>query len=340
MEQVRAFLGAASLAFGATMVLAVVVLAPFGWRPRAGSTAWKWAHPLAVGANVPGLTHMPREDLARYLDEMQRLGFSVVRVYPARADISDDESARRLDALLTAAEARGISVLVPLIDYYNSRRNPAGTDKYYTGYWQTILYLNHDFMAEAYRGRYEDFVRTVVSANRQHRNIYAWEPGNELQDQDPATFLHFMQEVSAVIKHLDPAHPVASGMIESRQASLTPQQMYSVLPDVDIVAIHPGNGYRGSAVDIQWALAHGRKGIVEETGFSSTADRTSELQTELDYWWQMGVSAFLVDSFIARGMPDNGQGDRLLGVDTVWHTDYESIGQALRSAAKPWPLAV
>lgn len=341
------FLRALALGFLGMAVLVVVVAGPTGLRPATGSAMWKWTHALPTGVNAPGITHFgygdflpatTASDVDTSLRELNRMGVTVVRLFPAYDHITAEEAADRLDRFLTKAEAYDISAIVSFINYYDSGHNPAGTSGFYTEHWQGIPYLNHEFMARGYQGAYEDFVRTVVSINRGHTNIYAWEPGNELQDRDPATFIHFMQNVSGLIKSLDPGRPVASGMIEARQAALTPEEMYSQLPDVDIVAIHPGNGYRGSAGDVDWALAHGRKAIVEETGFAGTNDRTARYQHELDYWRTKGVSAFIVDGFIAKGLPDNGQGDTSLGFDTIWHTDYDGIAGLLRAASHPWPL--
>ncbi|MGH2519215.1 MAG: hypothetical protein ACRDF8_05375, partial [Chloroflexota bacterium] len=95
---------------------------------------------------------------------------------------------------------------------------------------------------------------------------------------------------------------------------------------------HPGNGYRGSAGDLDWAIAHHKQGIVEETGFSSIGGRGSRLQTELTYWRRRGATAFLLDAFIARGLSDPGDGDKLLGFDAIWHTDYSQLAAFVHNA--------
>lgn len=310
-----------------------------------GSPVWKASHSIAVGANVTGIVHygygdfLPAahsEDVERDLAELERMGASVIRVFAAYDGINAAEAAARLDHFLTQAEQHHIDVLVTFVNYYGSHQNPPGMDRYYTELWQGIPYLNHQFIAEGFRGEYLDFVRTVVQDTRQHRNIYAWEPGNELQDKDKGAFLTFMQEVSHVIKALDPARPVTSGMIEAAQAGFAPAELYGQLPDVDMVAIHPGNGYRTSGKDLDWALAHGRKAIVEETGYGSTANRAADYQREIGYWWMKGAAAFLVDGFVAKGLPDNGNGDSSLGMDTVWHTDYDDLTGVLSSVSTPW----
>ncbi|HLY66052.1 MAG TPA: hypothetical protein VKU60_11010, partial [Chloroflexota bacterium] len=192
-------------------------------------------------------------------------------------------------------------------------------------------YLDYQFISGDYKRDYSDFVRTVVQGNKQHPNIYAWEPGSELQDPDKAAFLAMMQDTTRLIKELDPDHPVADGMTEAKQSGFTPDELYPYLPDVDIVTVHPGNGYRESAIDVDWAMSHGKKAIVEENGVSAFDDRTERFRGEMDFWRSKGVSAYLLDGFIAKGLPDTGDGDTVLGFDALWHTDYDQLARLLRS---------
>jgi len=301
-----------------------------------------------MGVNVTGIVHYgygdfyPRttdEDVEAELSDLEHMGASIVRVIVAYNGISPSETAMRLSRFLTRAEAHHLSVLVSFINYYGPGQNPRGVDRYYTEEWKGILYLNHAFMAEGYKSEYLDLVRTVISATKSHPNIYAWEPGNELQDRDKSTFVAFMQDVSGLMKALDPARPVASGMIEASQAGFTADDLYAQLPNVDMIAIHPGNGYRGSSRDVDWALSHGRKAIVEETGYGARDDRTEHYRDEIEFWWQRGVSAFLIDGFVGKGLADNGNGDSQLGFDTIWHTDYDGLSSLVATYSSPWKRA-
>ncbi len=303
-----------------------------------GSMVWKWSHPMSTGVNIPTISHygygdlVPQSthaDIVTDLSAVRNLGGSVLRIEAANDQITADESARRLDELLSKANGYHISVIVSLINYYGPGRNPKGTDGFYTLFWQGIPYLNNDFISSGYKGDYWDFVRTVVSTNKHHSNIYAWEPGNELQDTDKPAFLKFMRETTDFIKTLDPIHPVASGMIEAAQAGYQPDELYSKLPALDIITIHPGNGYRKSVVDVQWALAHNKKAIVEETGISDKTNRAQRFQHEMSYWHDQGVTAILFDGFIAKGLGDNGDGDQTLGLDSIWHQDYREVSALL-----------
>lgn len=344
-----AFVGSAAAGFSVAAILIVALAQGGGWRAPAGSAMWKASHPMDVGVNVTGIAHygygdfFPRTsdaDVDADLAQLEGMGAGVIRVLAAYDGVSAEQSAARLDRFLTRAEQHHISVLVSFINYYGSRQSPPGVARYYTERWQGIPYLNHQFMAEDYQGEYLAFIRTVIGATRQHPNVYAWEPGNELQDSDKQAFLRFMQTTSALIKSLDPGRPVASGMIEARQAAFTPDEFYGQLPDVDMIAIHPGNGYRGSGIDVDWAVAHGRKAIVEETGFAGFDDRTARYAQEIDHWWRRGVSAFILDGFVGKGLPDNGNADNSLGFDTIWHAaDYDGLAGLVRSMSTPWGRA-
>ena len=309
-------------------------------RPLASPTA---APRFQVGVNIPDVMHygyaalVPRStpgEAEADLQALQGMGATIVRLYAADDGISDQETARRLGIFLDAAQRHNISVIVSLVNYYGSHQNPPGMAPDYALTWQGIPYLSHAFFASDYRGAYLRFVRTVVTANRGHPNIYAWEPGNELADSDKPAFLAFMRQTTDLLKTLDPRHAVATGMIQAAQAGFTPAELYGSLPSVDIVTVHPGNGYRGSVIDVDWAVAHGKRAIVEETGISATDNRAARFETELRYWRGQGASAFLLDGFIAKGLPDDGSGDKQLGFDAIWHTDYDQVAAMLRRAAR------
>lgn len=169
-------------------------------------------------------------------------------------------------------------------------------------------------------------MRTVVSFNKGHSNIYAWEPGNELRDgSSPQTFIDFMKDVSRDIKANDPNHLVATGMMNAGHTALSPDQLYPNLPDVDIITVHTYDGSHDGASDVSWAVSNSKKAINEEIGFSGTEDRSSSLKGELDFWKSQGAVAVLQWGFLAKGLKDNGNGSGDYGMDTVWHTDYDQL---------------
>lgn len=295
------------------------------------------------GFNARGIVHYGYKEVLNYSNfsdvdadfgEMKKMGATVVRVFLAHRSVSDEETSKRLDALLTKAAGYNISLIISFIDFYGSGFNPQGTDQYYTGNWNGIPLLNHTFFESGYRDRYLTFVKTIVAANKNHPNIYAWEPGNELKDDSsPQTFVNFMKDVTDTIKSIDPNHKVASGMIYSGHSGLSPDQLYAVLPSLDIITVHSYNGDRSGSVDVDWALSHNKIAIVEEFGVSGTSDRSSKVQAELDFWKSKKAVAVLQWGFLAKGLGDNGDGDKDLGMDNIWHTDYDNLAATFKTFA-------
>ncbi|MDO8436264.1 MAG: hypothetical protein Q7S82_02685 [bacterium] len=294
-----------------------------------------------IGFNVTGITHYGYNDILPYsqsasveadLSEIQKMNGAIVRVFVANNKISDTEAANRLDVFLTKAAVYNISAIISFIDFYGSGFNPQGTDQYYTGSYNGIPLLGHTFFDTGYKDRYLSFVKTVVSANKNHSNVYAWEPGNELKDDSsPQTFINFMKDVTNTIKSIDSVHKIATGMLNSAHTALTPGQLYPSLNNIDIITVHTYNGDHGGLADVIWAIANGKKAVIEEIGYSGTGDRSGAMKSELDFWKAQGATAFLQWGFLAQGLADNGNGDRDSGMDTIWHTDYNTLFTLFKS---------
>lgn len=300
-------------------------------------TRQKAAGVIAIGMSVKGIAHYgygdlfpsaPASDADEDLKEIKRMGGSIIRIFIGNNRISDTETANRLNNFLNKAASYNISVIVNLIDFYESGSAPQGVAYNRTDF--TPHLLGDDFFTSAYKGRYKSYVQTVVNANKGHNNIYAWEPGNEIKDEgNTAAFINFMKDMSSYIKSLDPNHPVATGMVGSWHTGLTPDQLYSQLPNVDIITIHAfydDPSYSKGTADAAWAKAHGKRFIVEEGLTAGTGDRTAVFTSQLNYWISQGAQAYLNWGFIAKNLGDNGDGDQALGIDTVWHSaDYDKL---------------
>lgn len=296
------------------------------------------ANNMAIGFNVRGIINYGKNDILPYtyasevdlnLSEIKRMGGTIIRVFVANKNITDGEAAKRLDEFLTKASSYNISVIPCLIDFYKSGYYPQGMDNYYIG----SNLLNYDFFNNGYKDRYETFVKTVVNYNKSHQNIYAWEVGNELKyDSQPDIFVNFMKDITGVIKNLDPNHNIATGMLNAAHTALTPDELYPQLPNVDIITIHPYNGDRAGDEDVAYAIAHGKTVIAEELGFSGTNNRILNYTDELTHWKNLGVNAVMQWGFIAKQVNrDNGDGDKILGMDTLWHTDYDLLFNLFKS---------
>lgn len=309
-----------------------------GGNPKDGKACWwRWT----CTATAPGsftatfntvFSKVASSNVDADLLEMQRMGMKIIRVFPANKYIDDNESARRLGLFLDKANSYGISVIISLIDFYNSGFSPQGLEQYYTGSYNGIGLLGHEFFTTGYQTRYKDFVRSVVAANKNKSNIYAWEPGNELTDRSfPQTFLSFMRDITGTIKSIDSQHVVATGVLNSAHTGLSPQDLYSQLPNVDIVTVHTYDGDRSGSSDIDWAKNHQKNAVVEEFGFGGSGNRSENIRNESNYWKDRGASAVLQWGFIAKGLPDNGNGDNRYGMDTIWHTDYDALALLYQS---------
>lgn len=275
------------------------------------------------------------------LAEMQKMGATVIRVFAADNRITDQQAAQRLDAFLTKAAKYNISVIVSFIDEYKSGFNPMGTDKYYgvdtskldcsatpncAELYPPLLGVN-DFYTSGYKNEYEQFVRTVVLQNKGHSNIFAWEPGNELGSE--SSFLH---DIGQYIKSLDPNHKLATGTIGFTDMSQ--------LPEYDYSTIHPYNEATPPSADsyfqseVAKLKSQNKQLIVEEAGYQGIGDRSSDYSQSLNYWRNLGAVAYLQWGFIAKGLGDNGNGDRAYGMDTIWHcADYNKLFTIYQQAA-------
>ncbi len=288
-----------------------------------------------IGLNLRGITNYGYPDLLPYskkdmvdkdLSEAKRLGAKVVRVFVANNKIDNGEAAKRLDDFLTKAQSYQISVIPVLIDFYNSGFSPRGTEKYYTLPYNGTTLLNPQFFSAGYKEEYKGFVSEVVSKNRNHQNIYAWEVGNELKDEtDSKALLAFFADMAKTIKNLDPNHKVALGMLNAAHTGLTPDYLYAALPQIDIVTAHAYSGDRQAKADLDFAKSHSKQFLVEEVGFPSSSERVSKYQTEIDYWKNAGADGVLQWGFMANGLSDNGDGDKEFGMDSAFHNDYDSL---------------
>ncbi len=309
---------------------------------------------FAVGFNVYGMVHFNYVDTYPQmvanaqdvtLKEIQGMGGKVARVFVANSLITDEEAARRLDVLLTKAETYGVQLIVALVDSHLDPKRapvlygnfPSGTDSYYTyiGQSSCCLLANNDFYnSPQYRTRYLKFIQTVINANKHHPNIYAWEPGNELEIGDYRTkdvVINFLNFALAAVKAADPTRLVSTGMIGATYRGFS----FGDLSNFDIITLHAYNGDRRGTVDADWAKAHGKKFIVEEIGYvalNNTINRRAQLTAEIEFWRQYGASAVLQWALIPRNMQCCG-GDNRFGMDTVWHGDYDDLFAMFKTIA-------
>ncbi|GEM_PF-5827810 len=316
---------------------------------------------VAVGYDVTGIVHygylLPTGQADLYphsradapglaLKEIQRLGGKVIRVFAANSNISDEEAARRLDEFLILADNYNIKVIVSLTNLY---RDDSGVGQYpqaarpyfkvVDNQWGRLVLLNSEFFQSGYKTSYLPYVKTMVSWNKYHSNIYAWEIGNELRDEgnpDPQSFIAFMQDTIQTIKSIDSRHAVSSGMmgVAYSYPGVTADEFYSKLPNLDIISVIDYNNDHRGEPDVVWAVSRGKRAIVSELGFDTTTassqDRSSLYKEGMEFWKSRGAETVLIWGFLPKQLKgDNGNGDSRLGMDNIWHSDYDKIVEAL-----------
>jgi hypothetical protein len=322
-------------------VLSLTVFGVLGSWPLAATSQAATPTSFQVGVNVSGITHYGYGDILRFasasdadadLAALASMRGSLVRVFVGNRFIGDAEAAQRLAKFLQQAATYHVRVVATLIDVYASGFFPQGVDRYYTDPWNGTFLLNHAFFAGGYKERYLPFVRAVVTANRGNPNLYAWEYGNELKDAaNPQSLISFMNDVGATIRGIDPGVPISTGMLNAAHTGLTPSMLYPLLSFTDIISIHAYGGTAGRE-DLAWAQVNGKRAFIGEYGLGRIDDRSSEVASDVAYWKAAGAEAFLQWGFIAKGLDDNGNGDRLYGMDTIWHVDYDRLASVYEQA--------
>lgn len=114
---------------------------------------------------------------------------------------------QRLDYVVSAAEKRGIKLLIPLVNNWDDYGGMNAYVKAYGGS-KTEWYTNSKIQSV-----YQAYIKAVVSRYRDSPAIMAWELSNEARCQGCSTdvIYNWAAKTSAYIKSLDPNHMVATG---------------------------------------------------------------------------------------------------------------------------------
>lgn len=114
---------------------------------------------------------------------------------------------QRLDYVVSAAEKRGIKLLIPLVNNWDDYGGMNAYVKAYGGS-KTEWYTNSKIQSV-----YQAYIKAVVSRYRDSPAIMAWELSNEARCQGCSTdvIYNWTAKTSAYIKSLDPNHMVATG---------------------------------------------------------------------------------------------------------------------------------
>lgn len=306
-----------------------------------------------VGANIRGLVHygdnrtLPAAPESHQLEQLraaQAMGTRVVRVFLPSRYAPTEQTIEGLQSLIKLLKTTFPDVyLIPALTnlYADVPFHLAGDAPLYQG-----NVLVKEFFTTAYQDHYLPFVRDIVEAFRDEPQIFAWEIGNELkldranksdeQDPNPYHYIDFIHTIAAFIRRLAPNHLITTGMISTRHAWLfnmeQKRRLYAT-PNLDFVTIH---AYQGSNEEDDSPIARelNMPFIVEEAGFDAPrgVDRSPKVAADMDKWFGLGARGYMQWGFMAT--QDNGDGDRLSGMDRVFHSDWDALTQLYHSRAQ------
>lgn len=299
-----------------------------------GGHFWVQGAPLRfIGYNIRGFVHYGGGDILPYASWNDRLvngqvvletGGKVIRVFGSNKHISNEELGNRLQYVLDLAESYGLYVLYAFTDYYNTGFNPRGDEKFYTssgGY--TVL--NEQFFAGGFRENYLPQVRYLVNRFKNHKGLFAWQLGNEIKHyNNPQLFYNFCLEMHQAVREIDQNHMISIGLISTTHTGWNYNQSVDMHSLFDFMTIHPYHGEEYP--DHDWANGLRKPLIIGEAGFGS-GNRPALTSNDIAKWVGRGARGYLQWGLMAT-LNDNGDGDRLVGIDRVFHaSDWDAYRQ-------------
>jgi len=264
------------------------------------------------------------------------MNVQVIRIFGANKYLAPEETATNLRILLDKCQHYGIKLIIALTNFYITSYHPEGDDGYYAEDLNGYTVLKHEWFAGGYEINYLPFVETVVSELKDHPALMAWEPGNELKDctfanSDPQTFVDFCIAVADTIKSIDPNHLLTTGIISVENAGLTHGQAVQLYDVYDFLTTHNYDGEGDN--DMYLATELNKPLIIEEAGFGGN-DRGPSVQADVTKWFDEGVQGYYQWGFLATSS-DNGDGDKIFGMDHIWHNDWDALFDIYKNLEPP-----
>ncbi|MDQ6665930.1 MAG: cellulase family glycosylhydrolase [Acidobacteriota bacterium] len=235
----------------------------------------------------------------------------------------------RLDYAVQAASARGIKLILPLVNNWNDF---GGIDQYVA--WFGLASHSEFFSNVNAREAYKAWVSHLLTRKNTYTGvlykdepaIMAWELTNELRSSraDMAATTQWIAEMSSFVKQIDPAHLVAAGDEGLLNRSGGRDWLYNGSQGVDFDAIlgirtidfgtfhsYPENWGKDAAWGLQWiddhlvsAAASGKPVLLEEYGWKNRATRDGVFQSWLERIVERGAPGDLV--WMLAGSQDDG----------------------------------
>jgi hypothetical protein len=291
-----------------------------------------------MGVNLRGISHygypvpLPYSsdgDQERNLQGLSSMGGRVARLFACHLTLSPAQTLDRLRKVLDKFATYDVRAIIALTDSYPTGFYPNGDDAYYMLQPNNWTILDDSWFSGGWKVNYWPQVQTLVTALANHTAIFAWEVGNELQDQkNPGNMVTFVTAVSNGIRAIDPNHLITTGFISSDHTLMNVSQaliLYSN-PNVGFLTFHTYNGDRHDTINRAVYCALDKPMIVEEFGWDeSDSDRSTKVRSEVDYWYEMAfVRGFGNWGFQAQAH-DIGDGDNEFGMDTYHAHDYTAL---------------
>ncbi len=241
--------------------------------------------------------------------EVAAMGGTVVRFDAFQSFTAGGTDLSRLDAIVAAAERRGIRLIVTLENQW-----PDCTE----GGYKFASWYREGYRRPygAYRLSFRDYARTVARRYRGRPGILMWQLMNEAESRtvtgidDPEAVLGFAEDMAAVVKEADPTHLLSLGTIGIGRPG-TGSAFYALLHEVagiDVVEAHDYDEETEAMPRDVWlsllaAREIGKPFFIGEVGISSPPfppDRRATLIGEkLEAAWAEGAAGCLVWSYRA-----------------------------------------
>ena len=309
-----------------------------------------------VGFNIRGLAHYGFNDFlplstvvqrTEVLAEAQAVGSKVIRIFLPFFTVRDAELVARLRIVLDNAVTYQQRVIVCLTDHFESVKLQHWSVYQDLPDYRTYLYLdkhrnkvlNPDFYARLYRGPFLDYVRTVVTAFKNHPAVFAWELTNEGSNYpDHNGFINFCNAMAAEIRAIDPHHMITAGIVsipviqfKNEAGNDEPARFYE---NLDFLTIHDYDPI--SAVDRDLAKRLNKPFIIEEAG--RPRQRANFFRENMAFWFANDASGYMGWGFMPSSF-DNQDGDINVGIDRVLHGDYAEVTRLWQDWAAKFPPA-
>lgn len=230
---------------------------------------------LGLDENVDGVDYPTTFRVDNVLNTALEMGASVVRSHTLAAShgcpeaiepelgVFNEQALKKVDYAIQAAGARGLKLIIPLVDNWNYYH---GGRQSFTR-WRGLEDANAFYTDRQVIGDFKEHIQTIINrvntytgvAYKDDAAILAWEIGNELNDAPAA----WVQEIAGFIKGQDGNHLVAFG----KQFQLDEDKLD--IAELDIIDVHYYPPVASSLVaDAEKAAQKGKVFIAGEFGWS------------------------------------------------------------------------